>query len=214
MLRHVKPILTRPAATVLIVADEAHGASLTEISRASGLALSTVQRAVDRLVEAGVLRRTTPRGPLVFRPDAPKRSLRELAEWTLGPTASRTLAHEASRLRQAHHGPLPPTVTSRIVRDHLPGAIDSIVAAYHPARVILFGSQARGDATPDSDVDLLVLFDGSVDRREREVAIRRLLRAAPFSKDVLVASSEDLPQATIGTAVADAIHNGVVVYER
>lgn len=210
----MKAILTRPAAAVLIVVDEAHGASLTQMSRASGLALSTVQRAVGALVEAGVLRRTTPRGPLVFRPDAPKRSLRELAEWTLGPTMSRKLAKVASVLRLTHDGPLPPTVTSRIVRDHLPGAIDSIVARYDPARVILFGSQARGDATHDSDVDLLVLFDGSVDRREREVGIRRLLREAPFSKDVLVASNDDLPQATIGTAVADAVHNGVVVYER
>ncbi|MEK6721679.1 MAG: nucleotidyltransferase domain-containing protein [Chloroflexota bacterium] len=92
--------------------------------------------------------------------------------------------------------------------------MNSIVAAYDPVRVILFGSQARGDASPDSDVDLLVVFDEKVDRRERQVEIRRLLRDAPFAKDVLVASTSDLPNAARGTAIAEAIHEGVVVYER
>lgn len=210
----MKSVLTRPAASALIIVDEARGASMSEIARVSGLALSTIQRAVDGLIGGEVLRRTTARGPLVFRPDAPKRALRELAEWSLGSSAVGAVVDATRDLRAAHVGNLPPTVKCRVIRDALPTAIDSIVAAYDPSRVILFGSQARGDATPDSDVDLLVLFDGSVDREERAVDIRRLLRAAPFSKDVLVASSDDLPQATIGTAVADAIHNGVVVYER
>ena len=38
------------------------------------------------------------------------------------------------------------TMTERIVRD------------FHPVQVILFGSHARGDADPQSDVDLLVVF--------------------------------------------------------
>ena len=38
------------------------------------------------------------------------------------------------------------TMTERIVRD------------FHPVQIILFGSHARGDAHPQSDVDLLVAF--------------------------------------------------------
>ncbi|MDO9709631.1 nucleotidyltransferase family protein [Paracraurococcus lichenis] len=34
-----------------------------------------------------------------------------------------------------------------------------IVATYNPRRVILFGSHARGEAGPDSDLDLLVVLD-------------------------------------------------------
>lgn len=38
------------------------------------------------------------------------------------------------------------------------------------ARVILFGSRARGDARPDSDWDLLVLLDGPVtESRKRRI---------------------------------------------
>ena len=38
------------------------------------------------------------------------------------------------------------TMTARIVRD------------FHPMQIILFGSHSRGDAHPQSDVDLLVVF--------------------------------------------------------
>src|SRR3989304_4868918 len=113
MLPPVKPILTEPAASAVIVIDEAGGASLSEAPRASGRALSTIQRGVESLIAGGVLRRTTPRGPLVFRPDAPNRALRELAEWTLGRASSRRLADAAAGLRATRADALPPTVRSR-----------------------------------------------------------------------------------------------------
>jgi uncharacterized protein len=38
----------------------------------------------------------------------------------------------------------------------------SIVRQFDPQRVILFGSHARGEARPDSDIDLLVIIDDDV----------------------------------------------------
>ena len=35
--------------------------------------------------------------------------------------------------------------------------VDRLVDTYHPRRIYLFGSVGRGDATPDSDYDLMVL---------------------------------------------------------
>ncbi|MDR1003898.1 MAG: nucleotidyltransferase domain-containing protein [Prevotellaceae bacterium] len=43
------------------------------------------------------------------------------------------------------------------------------------AQTILYGSEARGDARPDSDIDLLILIDGSELTPDRELAMRRPL---------------------------------------
>lgn len=213
MLHAMKPIMREPAASAVVVIDAARGATMSEIAAASGRSLSTIQRGIEGLLSAGVLRRTTPRGLLVFRPDAPRRAIREIADWTLGRTKADKLVAAARDLANSRAA-LPATVKSPALRRSLPVAIDRIVKAYHPDRVILFGSQARGDARSDSDVDLLVVFRGDVDRRARQVQIRTLLRDAPFAKDVLVASAEDLPNAPRGTALAEAAHDGLVVYER
>ena len=45
--------------------------------------------------------------------------------------------------------------------DAIQEMVRRIVRQFHPERVILFGSHARGDAGPDSDVDLLVTFHES-----------------------------------------------------
>ena len=37
--------------------------------------------------------------------------------------------------------------------------LDPVVAYFKPRRVIVFGSAARGEAGPDSDIDLLVVVD-------------------------------------------------------
>lgn len=207
-------LLSTPQAMTVIVVDEGRGATMSEVSRVSGLGLSTVQRALERLVGAGILRRTTPRGPFMFRPDAPRESLRELADWSLGVQRAAEVARAAQAIASGRKKRVPPTVKDSAVRDYLPKAIDRIVEAYHPARVILFGSQAQGLAGAESDVDLLVLFDSVSNRAEREVEIRRLLRDAPFPKDVVVAATADAPRAAAGTAVADAMHDGLVIYER
>jgi len=47
-------------------------------------------------------------------------------------------------------------VTAHLVPPEL---LDSVVAHFRPQRVILFGSAARGEAGPDSDLDLLVVLD-------------------------------------------------------
>jgi uncharacterized protein len=40
-----------------------------------------------------------------------------------------------------------------------PELLDPVVAYFNPRRVIVFGSVARGEAGPDSDIDLLVIVD-------------------------------------------------------
>jgi len=214
MLIDMTTLLTEPAAATLLALGETDGATLSQLARVTGRSTSTIQRAIGGLLDAGVVIRDSPRGPLRMSPDAPYRALRELAEWQLGTAASRRIRREARVEVPGSASRAPSTITNPKIRAAWPEAIGAIVAQFDPVRIILFGSQARGDARPDSDVDLLVVFDGHVDRRERQIAIARTLAAMPFAKDVLVASAAEVGHPMIGTAMAEAFREGVTVYER
>jgi predicted nucleotidyltransferase len=94
--------------------------------------------------------------------------------------------------------------------------VDRIVERVHPIRVVLFGSRARGQATVQSDVDLLVVLSQVGDKRKAAVEIRRLLADLPVAKDIVVTTPEeiarrgDLP----GTVLRSALRDGTVVYEQ
>lgn len=59
-----------------------------------------------------------------------------------------------------------------------------IVERFHPLRVLLFGSRARGEARKWSDVDLLVVLPEVMDKRKTTVEILRVLGDLPVSKDI------------------------------
>src|SRR2546425_9152316 len=67
-----------------------------------------------------------------------------------------------------------------------------IVEAAKPDRIILFGSRARGDASPGSDVDLLVVKSDVRSRREIADQIYLKLIGIPVSIDVLVLTPDDI----------------------
>jgi predicted nucleotidyltransferase len=93
---------------------------------------------------------------------------------------------------------------------------ERIVLGFQPLRVILFGSQARGDAGPESDVDLLVVLPDGSDRRASVVAILRILDDLPVCKDVVVTTPEEIARrgSLVGTVLRPALHEGRVLYER
>ena len=59
---------------------------------------------------------------------------------------------------------------------------DRIVWDFHPLRLMLFGSHARGDARPDSDMDLLVVLPQVANKRLAAIAIRRALVDLPVKR--------------------------------
>jgi predicted nucleotidyltransferase len=91
-----------------------------------------------------------------------------------------------------------------------------IAVQFHPDRVILFGSYARGTAGPDSDVDLLVVMPANGSRRERAVEIDVALSGIKLPADVIVVTPEDIERdrQIPGTLIRPALNEGKVLYER
>ena len=69
--------------------------------------------------------------------------------------------------------------------------VDKVVEQFAPHRVVLFGSYARGNATPDSDVDLLVIMPTQKEAVEQAVEIRQCIRRS-FPLDLIVKTPADV----------------------
>jgi uncharacterized protein len=94
--------------------------------------------------------------------------------------------------------------------------VDILVREFDPLKVILFGSHARGDAGPDSDVDLLVVLPEVASHHQTCVAMRVALAHAPTAKDVIVATPAELERwgQRLGSVYRSALREGVAVYAR
>src|SRR5208337_950790 len=91
-----------------------------------------------------------------------------------------------------------------------------IVERFDPERIILFGSAARGNAGPDSDVDLLVVMPVEGSRREKAVEIGVAVNDIPVPKDIVVTTPEDFEwrKEIVGTIERPAAREGRLVYAR
>jgi predicted nucleotidyltransferase len=91
-----------------------------------------------------------------------------------------------------------------------------IVSRFHPERIILFGSHARGDAGPDSDVDLLVVMPFLGSKLEKQLEIRLALRNIQIPKDIVVTTPEDFQwrKEIPGTIERPAAREGKTLYAR
>ena len=98
--------------------------------------------------------------------------------------------------------------------DSIHTLVERIVQAYHPERIVLFGSYAYGMPTLDSDVDLLVVlpFEGKGARK----AIEILNTVLPeFPVDLLVRTPEQLRQrlACHDFFLREVLEKGKTLYE-
>ena len=93
---------------------------------------------------------------------------------------------------------------------------DRIVERFQPERIILFGSHARGDAGPDSDVDILVVLNINGSKRQKAIEIGTALHDIPVAKDILVSTPEEYEwrKEVTGTIEYPASHEGVVLYAK
>ena len=98
--------------------------------------------------------------------------------------------------------------------------IEEIVRAVQPLRVILFGSYARGEARPDSDLDLIVEeeqpFGPGRSRADEAGRLAQVLARFFVPKDILVFSRDEVSRrkGSRNHVIGHALREGRVIYER
>ena len=94
-------------------------------------------------------------------------------------------------------------------------AVEILAREMNPRKIVLFGSAARGDWGPDSDIDLLVVldrFDSRVDEMNRA---SRLLAPLRVPTDVLVCSVKEVRDwgHVVNHIINEVFLEGRVVYD-
>ena len=100
--------------------------------------------------------------------------------------------------------------------DVIADVVERVVNAFHPKRIVVFGSAARGEAGPDSDLDLFVEMESALRPLARAVAVRRALRDVDVPMDVFVYTPEEVEarRGDVGDLLSYVDAEGVVCYER
>ncbi|CAA7611541.1 nucleotidyltransferase domain-containing protein [Magnetospirillum sp. UT-4] len=95
--------------------------------------------------------------------------------------------------------------------------LQTIIEVYAPRRIVLFGSQARGDAGPDSDLDLVVVLDDDAPPEALSWRNRNAARKGYAGAVDIVPCRESVlaERALAAGSFADTIlREGQVIYER
>jgi predicted nucleotidyltransferase len=99
-----------------------------------------------------------------------------------------------------------PVVVEQLVR--------RIVEAVHPLRIVLFGSAARGEMGPESDIDVLLVMPEGVHTRRVAQEVYRRVRGIGVPFDVVVATPSDLERHkdNPGLILATILREGREIY--
>jgi predicted nucleotidyltransferase len=105
----------------------------------------------------------------------------------------------------------PPSANDRVLAE----VVRRLVEVYHPLRIYLFGSVARGDAGPDSDYDLMVVVpdDAPADLQKSRRGYRAI-RDLGVPRDIFVCTARDFQmqlhlKASFPSTV---VREGIVLY--
>ena len=98
----------------------------------------------------------------------------------------------------------------------LEAVVQRLIEGYNPDRIILFGSHAAGEATPDSDIDLVIVKDTDQRPIDRRIEVERLLFDRAIPLDLLVYTPRELRQlyAAGSPFIEDVVERGRILYMR
>src|SRR5436190_22834120 len=94
--------------------------------------------------------------------------------------------------------------------------VHRLVESIDPDRIILFGSRARGDARPDSDVDLLIIKDSDEPPYRRAAPAYRALTGLAVPTDIIWRTAAEVEDwsAVRNYVTTRALSEGQVLYEK
>jgi HEPN domain-containing protein/predicted nucleotidyltransferase len=94
-------------------------------------------------------------------------------------------------MNRAEASPIENGAPTQALLDEL---VRRIVATVHPRRIVLFGSAARGQMGPHSDLDVLIVMPDGIHRRETAQKLYRELPGLSVGKDIVVVTERDVAE--------------------
>lgn len=101
-------------------------------------------------------------------------------------------------------------------KDEIKRVAKNMAIAADAERVILFGSYARGEATEQSDVDLMIIAKSDLPRFKRSRELYKLLRPHPFAMDIVVYTPQEIERGKKSNVsfVSTVLKEGETLYVR
>jgi len=103
----------------------------------------------------------------------------------------------------------------RIPQKAIDEIVRQIVEKFQPQKIVLFGSYARGNPRPESDVDLLVVMETSLKETKQALVIDQSLERDLFGLDLIVRTPQNLAKRTAmgDSFLKEVTTQGKVLYE-